>query len=191
MQTKITFRPLCPETWNDFEALIGPRGAYGGCWCMLWRLKRAEWEAQKGDANRLAMKAIVDSGQVPGILAYDGGDPVGWCSVAPRENFPGLARSRVLAPVDEQPVWSITCFFIRKSHRGKGVSGALLTGASQFVQEYGGGVLEGYPIDPKKDRYPTVYAWTGFAKAFRNAEFTECLRRSETRPIMRKVISKR
>ena len=98
------FHPLTPERWADFEKLFGKCGAGGCCWCMWWRLPKREFDAQKGEGNRRAMKAIVDSGLVPGILAYHEGQPVGWCSVAPREEFPRLERSRILKPVDNQPV---------------------------------------------------------------------------------------
>lgn len=183
-----TFHPLTPDRWHDFETLLGPKGAYGGCWCMEWRNTPAEQKARKGEGNRRAMKGIVQSGPPPGLLAYDGDKPVGWCSVAPRAVFTRLERSRVLQPVDDSDVWSISCFFIARSHRKHGVSVGLLAAAADFVAEQGGTILEGYPIDPKKEPYPSPYAWTGLARAFRKAGFTEVLRRSETRPIMRKTV---
>ena len=182
----VTVRPATAERWPDFEALMGERGGYGGCWCMLWRLQRKEFEARAGAGNRAAMKALFESGAEPGLIAYDGDEPVGWCSVAPRAAFPRLDRSRVLKPVDDQEVWSLSCFLIRKSHRNRGISRALLEAAGDFVKARGGRVLEGYPIDPKTTPYPAVYAWTGLASAFRAAGFEEVLRRSETRPILRK-----
>lgn len=136
------------------------------------------------------MKAIVHSGEVPGILAYSEGRPIGWCSVAPRDAFPALDRSRVLKKIDEKPVWSIVCFFIAKDCRDKGLSTHLLDAAIQHVKKRGGKILEGYPVEPKKDKYPGVFAFTGFASAFKKAGFVECARRSETRPIMRYYISK-
>jgi len=184
-RAKLVFSPLTYDRWSDFERLFGARGACGGCWCMWWRLKRSEFELKKGDANRKAMKAIVRSGTVPGILAYDGDEPVGWCSVAPREEFSALARSRILKPVDDKPVWSVVCFFIRKDHRGSGVSTALLRAAVDYVREEGGTTLEGYPVEPKTDRMPDAFAWFWLASSFRRAGFKECARRSETRPIMR------
>lgn len=81
------WKPLTPETWPDFENLFGPRGACGGCWCMLWRLKNKEYEAAKGEGNRSAMKALVEAGTSPGIIAYQSGEPVGWASVGPRADF--------------------------------------------------------------------------------------------------------
>ena len=106
--------PLTKERWADLEKLFGERGACGGCWCMWWRLKRADFDRQKGNGNKKSLQAIIDSGEVPGILAYWRGEPVAWCSVAPREKFPVLDRSRVLKRVDETPVWSIVCFFVEK-----------------------------------------------------------------------------
>ncbi len=181
--------PATQARWPDFEALLGERGGYGGCWCMLWRLQRKDFEAQSGAGNKAAMKALFDAGAEPGLIAYDGDRPVGWCSVAPRAAFPRLARSRVLKPVDDQEVWSLSCFLIRKSHRNRGVSRALLAAACDFVRARGGRILEGYPIDPKTTPYPAVYAWTGLASAFRADGFEEVLRRSETRPIFRKRLS--
>jgi len=110
----LEFHPVTPKRWTDFETLFGAKGACGGCWCMLWRLTRKEFEQQKGEANRQAMKTIVESGEIPGLLAYSEKQPVAWCSVAPRENFPALERSRVLKKIDDKPVWSISCFFIHK-----------------------------------------------------------------------------
>jgi GNAT superfamily N-acetyltransferase len=152
---------------------------------MWWRIKRSEFEQQKGEGNRQAMKAIVESGEVPGLLAYEGDTAVAWCSVAPREQFPVLQRSRVLKPVDDRPVWSIVCFFIKKGYRSQGMSMRLLHAAVDYVREQGGQVVEGYPVEPRKDRMPTLFAYTGFASTFEKAGFVECVRRSETRPIMR------
>ncbi len=105
----LTFHPLTPERWADFERLFGENGADDGCWCMWWRITRAQFERDKGDANKEAMRGIVSSGDAPGILAYDGKQAVGWCAVAPREVYGSLNRSRTLKPVDDRPVWSITC----------------------------------------------------------------------------------
>jgi len=185
----LAFYPLTADRWADFEQLFGERGACGGCWCMWWRLKRSEFEQQKGEDNRKAMKAIVGSGEVPGILAYSGSVVVGWCSVAPRSSFPVLNRSRVLKKIDESPVWSIVCFFIEKNYRNRGVSIQLLRAAIEYVKERGGTVLEGYPVEPKKDKMPAAFAWTGLASAFKKAGFLEVARRSETRPMMRFFIS--
>src|SRR5947207_1112336 len=103
----LTFQPLTPKRWADFEALFGDNGACGGCWCMFWRLPRAEFQAGKYAGNKAAMQKIVRDGAEPGVLAYEGRQPLGWCAVAPREEYVALARSRVLKSVDETPVWSV------------------------------------------------------------------------------------
>jgi GNAT superfamily N-acetyltransferase len=184
----LEFHPLTPARWSDFEQLFGPRGACGGCWCMWWRLPRAEFERQKGEGNRQAMRALVEAGEVPGLLAYADGVPAGWCAVAPRESYPGLERSRILKPVDETPVWSVACFFVAKEHRNRGITVQLLRAAIEYVRQQGGRVLEGYPVEPRQGRAPAAFVWTGLAAAFREAGFVEVARRSETRPVMRFTI---
>ena len=181
----LEFYALTRQRWSDFEDLFGPRGATGGCWCMWWRLTHSEFERQKGEGNRQAMRAIVESGEIPGLLAYAGGKAVAWCAVAPRDRLPRLKRSRILKPVDETPVWSIVCFFVKKGYRRKGITRQLLRAAVEYVKQQGGKVVESYPVEPRKERMPDVFAYTGLASAFNKAGFTEVLRRSETRPIMR------
>lgn len=201
-----TFHWLTPDRFKDLETLFGPRGAFSGCWCMFWRLTQKEFaagcaaapgstasgggvEVLRGQANHDAFRALVNSGIRPGILAYDGAVPVGWCALAPRVDYPRLSRSKILAPVDDTPVWSITCFFIAKGYRRKGLTVELLLAAVDMVRERGGGALEGYPVEPKSEKTPDAYAYTGLASAFRKAGFVEVARRSETRPIMRREIS--
>ena len=176
--------PLTPARWQDLEELFGKRGACGGCWCMWWRLKRSEFVKQKGAGNKRALKKIVDSGEVPGLLAYQKGKPIAWCAISPRERLSALERSRVLKRVDERPVWSVPCFFVAKPCRRQGVTAKLLLAAKQYARRQGAAIVEGYPVEPGKTM-PDVFAWTGFASAFRRAGFAEALRRSKKRPIMR------
>jgi GNAT superfamily N-acetyltransferase len=156
---------------------------------MLWRLTRKQFEIQKGEGNKLAMKAIVDSGKVPGLLSYKGGETVGWCAIAPRDEYSYLSRSRILKPIDDRTVWSIACLFIDKSHRKQGVATRLLQAASKYAKSQGAKLVEGYPVEPKSDKdIPPTFAWTGIPSAFLKAGFKEILRRSPTRPIMRKEL---
>jgi GNAT superfamily N-acetyltransferase len=185
---KIVCRPATSERWSDVERLFGERGACGGCWCMVWRLTRAEFERQKGEGNRRAFKRIVDAGAVPGVIAYAGREPIGWCAVAPRETYGALERSRVLAPVDAARVWSVSCLFVARPHRGRGVSVALLEGAVAHARARGARLVEGYPVEPRKGKMPDAFAWTGIPSAFARAGFREVARRSETRPIMRRAV---
>ncbi len=177
--------PLTADRWPDLERLFGERGAVGGCWCMYWRLKHRTYEQLKGAGNRAAMQDLAASGEIPGLLAYAGVEPVGWCSFGPRQEFPRLASSRILAPVDEQPVWSVVCFFIHRRHRRGGISLMLLQAAADYARAQGAAVLEGYPVEPHSGSMPTVFAFTGIASTFRKAGFIEVVRRSETRPVMR------
>ncbi len=152
---------------------------------MIWRLAPKQFKQQKGEGNRRAMKRIVGSGEVPGILAFDGGKPVGWCALAPRSHYPALARSRVMKPVDNFPVWSVACLFVHRGYRKQGVATELLKAAAKQAKRQGAGILEGYPVEPKIGAIPPAFAWTGIPKAFERAGFHEVARRSPTRPIMR------
>ncbi len=181
----LEFQPLTEARWKDFEALFGPRGAYGGCWCMWWRLTRREFEAGQGEGNKKAMRSLVESGVIPGILAYSEGKPVGWCSVAPREQYGSLERSPVLKRIDATPVWSIVCFYIAKSHRGMGVASGLIRGAAEYVRSQGGKVLEAYPTQPKDGKLPPVSSFMGVPELFERAGFIACARPSASKVIMR------
>ncbi|HKB03082.1 MAG TPA: GNAT family N-acetyltransferase [Gemmataceae bacterium] len=189
MPTKLFCHPLTPDRWADLETLFGPRGACAGCWCTFWRRPRSEYDRHKGDGNRRFMLKVVEAGPPPGILGYLDGEPVGWCAVAPRKDYPRLVGSRILSPVDDTPVWSVSCLFVRKDQRRKGVSVRLLRAAVEHVKGQGGAVVEGYPVEPKSDDVRDTFVWHGLASAFRAAGFREVARRSETRPIMRYTIS--
>lgn len=158
---------------------------------MAWRLGRSEWEAGKGAGNKRAFKKLVTSGKPPGVLAYFAAEPIGWCAVAPRNDYPSLGRSRVLAPVDDRSVWSISCLFILKAYRRRGVSARLIDAAAAFAARRGAKIIEGYPIEPTMDKTPDPFVWTGLPQAFLRVGFREVARRSRTRPIMRRAVRKR
>ncbi len=178
-------RPLTLANWSDFETLFGPKGACGGCWCMLWRLPRKVYETGKGEGNRLAMQALATSGLPPGLIGYVDGTPAAWCSVGPRSGFPGLANSRILKPTDDLPVWSLSCLFVQKNFRRLGLSEKMIAAAADFARLHGAPALEAYPIEPRQGAMPDVFAWTGVAAPFVRLGFREVVRRSEGRPIMR------
>ncbi len=179
------YHPLTPRRWDDLETLFGKSGAWGGCWCMWWRLSAAEFEKQRGAQNKTTMRDIVDENRVPGILLYKEGKPVGWCSIAPRDEFPRLNRSPLLKPVDEEPVLSIVCFYVARAFRHQGISGKLLEAALAYAREQGAQIVEGYPLDTDRKDFPAPSAWTGFLPTFEAAGFNEVLRRRVTRPIVR------
>jgi len=183
----LSFHPLTQKLWRDFEMLFGANGACGGCWCMYWKLRGKEYSENTGDSARQIQKSIVDDGVSPGLLAYSDGYPVGWVAVEPRSAYPKLAHSRTLKPVDEQNVWSVTCFFVDKKHRRAGLTVALLKAAIGHVKARGGKILEGYPVEVKKTE-PAPFIFTGTASAFKKAGFKEVARNAPARPIFRYVI---
>jgi len=180
-----TFLPLTAERWPDLETLFGRNGACAGCWDMYLRLRPGEWGRMQGEPNHQAFRQIVMSGTEPGIIAYAGNVPAGWCAVEPREAYPALARSRLLHPVDDEPVWAITCFFVHRAFRRRGLITCLLREAVAWAQAHGARIIEGYPIDPGEKRISAGNAWRGTADLFRAAGFTEVARRAPDRPIMR------
>jgi GNAT superfamily N-acetyltransferase len=155
---------------------------------MYWRWTSAEFSRRRGAGARRAFRRIVKSNGQPGVLAYADGQPVGWCAVGPRAEYPRLGRSRVLAPVDDRPVWAISCLYVARPWRRRGVSGGLIKAAAAFARRRGARILEGYPVEPRTRALPDIFAWTGFSGAFRRAGFREVLRRSPTRPIVRCVL---
>jgi GNAT superfamily N-acetyltransferase len=187
---RLIFKPLTRERWKDLEELFGARGACGGCWCMWWKLPRAQYNRQKGEGNRKALRAIVTRGEPPGILAYRGGTPVGWCALGPRDSYPALERSRVLARVDGEPVWSVVCFFIARGCRGQGLTRELIAAAARLARKKGARILEGYPVEASGARTPDAFAFTGLSTAFLAAGFTEAARRSPRRAVYRLLLSR-
>jgi GNAT superfamily N-acetyltransferase len=182
---QLQFHPVTSDRWKDFEKLFGANGACAGCWCMWWRLPRTEFSQKHYAGNKRAIKKIITTGHEPGLLAYTDGEPIGWCAVAPREAYPSLNASKVLQRVDDQPVWSITCFYIARGYRKQGVTGQLLEAAVKFAKKRGAQIVEGYPIDAGGEKKSGPSLFTGPASTFRRAGFVEVERRSPTRPIMR------
>jgi GNAT superfamily N-acetyltransferase len=187
----IEIKPLTLRAWKHFEALFGPRGAYGGCWCMWWHLSRSQFSAGQGDSNRCAMRALVASGVVPGVIGFVDGKPRGWCSIAPREQYATLERSRVLKRLDREPVWSIVCFFIDRKSRGKGLGEKLILGAVEYARSQGAKIVEAYPTVPRKGVLPPVSSFMGIPKMFERAGFKEVARPSASRAIVRRRLRSR
>ena len=185
METK----PLTPETWLDFLEVMGSRGGEAGCWCMYYRLTSSEFKERQGDGNREAMRSVVSGGEVPGLIGYRDGDPVGWVGVGPRGQYGRLQRSRVTKPLDERPAWAVYCFVIPKRHRRSGVATELLEAAVAYAKSQGADLIEGYPMEPRDDEVPAFWSWMGFASMFERCGFEEVARRTETRPFMRRALS--
>lgn len=184
----LEIKPLTPALWPDFEELFGPRGAYGGCWCMWWRVTRKEFESCQGEKNRRAFRKIVDSGKVTGLLGYLGNQAVGWCSVAPREQFSSLERSRILKRIDDKDVWSIVCFYIKKGYRKHGLTLNFIRGAIEYASWQGGEIIEAYPTVIRTSEAPPVSIFMGILDVFKQAGFREVARPSRSKVVMRYVI---
>jgi GNAT superfamily N-acetyltransferase len=156
---------------------------------MFWRVRGKAFGQGWGSKNRAAFRRVVTKGPPPGLLAYVGKDPAGWCALAPRADYERLAHSKVLAPVDDRSPWSVTCFYVARKHRGTGLTVALLRAASEHARSRGAKILEGYPIDTGRGRAANPWVYTGLPSAFEKAGFREVERRSKTRPIMRRRLS--
>jgi len=184
MKQEYTFFPLTLERWKDIEELFGERGACGGCWCMTWRLSQKDFEKNKGAGNKKLLKKIVLSGKEPGIIAYYNNTPAGWIAFAPREEYIKLENSRVLKRLDEKPVISVTCFFIRKDLRRSGLSIKLLQEVIRYAKKSDIKIIEGYPVSPYTNNMPAPFAWTGLPSSFERAGFVIAAKNGK-RKIMR------
>ena len=186
---EIAIRPVTLAEWPAMQTLFDQPGPHHGCWCMYWRVRRADFQRQYGASLRRAMEELIRAGRVPGLLAYHEGQPVGWCSIAPRDEFPPLDRSPTLKRVDDQPVWSIVCFFITRPYRHRGLLAQLITAALAYARENGARIVEAYPLLPQKAAEQPYEHYMGVQTTFARLGFQEVARRSDRRPIMRFVIA--
>ena len=183
---QLTFEPLTKANWGKFVQLFGERGACGNCWCMWYRIRKQDFqEGKENDGNKLAIKELVWAGKPTGILGFYEDLPIAWCAFAPREDFLKLEKSRVHKRIDDQPVWSIPCFFIDKNFRRLGVSVELLKGVIRYAQMKNIKILEAYPTIPTTEKLPDSFAWIGLYKSFEKAGFEIVDRTSKNRPMVR------
>jgi len=189
---RLTVQPLTRDRWDDLVELFSRPGGsiVRGCWCMYYRKSGGSGGLGRGKANKRAMKALVDGGTVPGLIAYRDRRPVGWISLGPREDYARLERSRVMKRVDEKPVWSIVCFFVDSKERRQGITRALLRDAIDYARSNGATLLEAYPIDKKARSHPD-FMWFGAKSLYDHAGFREVARRKETRPVVRRGLRPR
>lgn len=178
---KLTVRPLTPELWPAFEELFDTDGPCSRCWCMYWRIGSA-YRQRPPEENKAAFREVVEQGPPPGLLAFDGDLAVGWGQLTPREALPWLDRSWRLKRVDELPVWSLSCFYVRQGYRKQGVTAALIAGALEAARRAGAPALEAYPLDA--DLTPSA-SHTCYASTFARAGFKIVARHVPPRPIMR------
>ncbi|MGH3870463.1 MAG: GNAT family N-acetyltransferase [Pseudonocardiaceae bacterium] len=186
----LTVRELSKENWSDFEEVLGQNGGARGCWCMHWRLSIAEWMEGKGEGNKKSMKRLAQRKQPPGVIVYEKDEPVAWCSLGPRGEFPRLERSPLLKDIDDEPVCAIACIFVAKKHRGSGLLPNILEAVCGYAVSAGYTTAEGYPVEPREGkRAGADTAMTGIASAFLRVGFDEVARPRKDRPIMRRKLS--
>ena len=182
---ELRIEPVTARRWADLVAVFGERGEASRCWCTYFRMPRPDWERTAPADRRERLQEVVASGRQPGLVAYSGGEPVGWVSVAPREEFlPHLERTRVLRPAPGDGVWSVLCFVVKPGHRREGVATALLAAAVDFARSQRARAVEGHPIDDSLREVHAMEAYVGVASMFARAGFTEIDRRGK-RPVYR------
>lgn len=151
---------------------------------MWWRKSRAGFDQDKGEVNEAEFRAIIESGDAPGLLGYHGDEAVGWIAVAPRASYPRIARSQIARlPADEPGAWLVSCLFIRRGHRGHGHAVTLVRQAADWAFRHGAAAVQAIPVEPGA-RQADAFIWTGVASTFRTAGFSEVARNRPARPLL-------
>ena len=183
---KLTILSLTPDLWPAMVDLFGEKGACNGCWCMYWRIG-SEYRKRPAGQNKVDFRKIVEQGPPPGLIAFQVDLPVGWCQLTPRDALPWLDRAWRVKRVDNFPVWSISCFYVRKGYRRRGISRALIAEALRTAKLANALALEAYPLDRTVSPSSTS---TGYLSTFLRAGFKEVARRTPEKPVMRHDLKK-
>jgi len=168
---RLEFHPVTPERLPELERFSRQHGKFRYCSCMRWRMTSAEYQRSTKESRVAALEGLVHQGTPVGVLAYMDGEPVGWCSIAPRETYGALERFRALPRLDDAPVWAVVCFFVDRHLRRSGVTLGLLSAAVEYARSQGAEVIEGYPVEPG----PRLYTYMGSPATFREAGFEDAL----------------
>jgi len=164
--------PASVDRFADLAVILGPKNPDGdACWCLTYRLPYAENRALRGRERAAAVESLCARQTAPGLLAYLGGEPVGWAGVAPRADLHAFAHSRRIPHIDDLPVWTVWCFRIRGGYGRRGIAAALLAGAVAFAREQGAPAIEGYPVDNGGKRVDRTMAYVGTRGMFERAGF--------------------
>jgi GNAT superfamily N-acetyltransferase len=188
MAEEFAFHPLTPDRFDDLAALFENDGTTRGCWCMYWRIGSKGWKSGSAEARRAAFRERVETGPPPGLLAYRGVETVGWVQITPRADIPRFNNARTARPTppdaDLGRVWAISCFFMRKDVRGRGLMTALAREACSFAAAHGADAVEAAPIEPRR---PLIWGegYVGIASALERAGFGVVERRTDIRSLMR------
>jgi len=183
-------RPLSRERFADLAALFAEGGDAKWCWCTYFRHRGRDWSNSAASDNRASLEGLAERDPAPGLVAYRDGRAVGWVSLGPREDYERLRYSKILAPLDDAPVWSIVCFVVSRRARRQGVAALLLGAAIEYARAHGATTLEAYPLDTAAGRVPAANAYAGTLGMFERAGFTVVERRrwnaaTPVRPIVR------
>jgi GNAT superfamily N-acetyltransferase len=176
--------PVTPERLADLDRFSRRNGKFRYCSCMRWRLTSTQYQRSTKESRVAALDELVRGRTPVGILAYIHNEPVGWCSVAPRESFAALERFRALPRLDTTPVWSIVCFFVSSQVRRQGTTLELLRAAIAYAGSHGATIIEGYPVEPG----PRLYTYMGAPSTFLAAGFTDVTPPGYTRTVMRYIV---
>ena len=182
---KLKFESLTTANWKKFETLMGEKGGCGNCWCMFFRLPYKVFQENKPDGNKKMIRQLVNKGKPQGLIASMNDEPIGWIAMAPREDYLKLENARVFKRIDDKPVWSITCFFIKKQFRHRGVSQQLIKGAIDFAKKKKIKTLEAYPAIPYAEKVPHAFLWVGVLSSFLKNGFTIVQQNSKSRAMVR------
>jgi GNAT superfamily N-acetyltransferase len=189
--------PVTPDRFDDFADVINKNRRPTHCWCLSHRLTAKEIEALGGTgpaARETAMRALCERDHPPGVVTYLDGEPVGWCNIGPRAEITRLARSTLMRPVDDLPVWSIVCVVVRSGYRRRGVTQALIEGAVAYAASNGAPAVEAHPVDPGDQRMDLTMAFVGTRAMFEKAGFevvgtTDAVASKLPRLVMRRTLA--
>ena len=174
----VTYRGVDSETWNDLVRLFMARGGPKYCWCMVWRSMPSGESRSDRDAKRTALESRVRDGVPIGILGYVDGEPMAWCSIAPRDTYRrGLAGEAS----GGDGVWSIACFFVPRRLRGQGATRHLIAAAVEYAREGGARTVEAYP----PEQGSPSYRFMGSVSSFLESGFREVGTVGTRRRVMR------
>jgi GNAT superfamily N-acetyltransferase len=186
-------RPVTPDRVDDFAAVANPNRRPSHCWCLSHRLSAREITELGGGSREAAFRALCARENPPGVIGYDDGEPVGWCSIGPRSENTRLTQSRLIRPLDDVPVWSIICVVIRGGYRRRGYTTPLINGAVEYAATRGAPAVESYPVDPGSGRIDLTMAFVGTRAMFANAGFevvgsTDAVASKLPRLVMRRTL---
>jgi len=179
----LVFHEVDRQRLNDFVTLFESRGGPKYCWCMAWRATPEEAKQQEGASRKAAFLRRVQQGVPVGILGYLDGRPIAWCSIAPRPTYRALGGA---AEKPDENIWSLVCLFVKREHRGLGITARLIAAAVVHARKQGATVVEAYPVDPDSPSY----RFMGFVSAFKKAGFVEVGRTGTRRHVMRLNLEK-